>query len=228
MQGLRQFGMAVLISVVSLGLAVGGLSLAFSESYTPPLSTATQGLPTAQILLTGTPTAHSPATPTIQPSPTNTPPPPPACNPPLGWVSATVLAGDTLTIMAARYQTTPEQLSQANCLLTQELIPGTTLFVPPVPTPTFIPCGPPYGWVRYIIQPGDTLYSIATRYGITTSQLQQANCLGYSTTIVAGKPLWVPNVPPHTPGVTIIPVFNTPTPLTETPVPPTEAITAYP
>lgn len=224
MQALRQFGMAVLISVVSLGLVVGGLSLAFSESYTPAFPTATESLPTARILLTATSTTNASPTSTTQPTATNTPEHAPACNPPVSWVGVTVLPGDTLAIMAARYKTTTRELGQANCLLTEMLVAGSTLFVPPVPTNTPIPCGPPFGWVRYIVQQGDTLYRIATSFGITTSQLQQANCMGYSTTIIAGKPLWVPNLPTRTPGVTVIPDFSTPTPfptdpLTETPLP---------
>ena len=224
MQALRQFGMAILITVVSLGLVVGGLSLAFSESYTPAFPTATQSLPTAPILLTATSTANASPTATAQPTSTNTPEHAPACVPPTGWVGVSVLPGDTLASMAARYKSTPAELGQANCLLTEMLVPGTILFVPPVPTNTPIPCGPPIGWVRYIVQPGDTLYRIATNYGITTSQLQQANCMGYSTTIIAGKPLWVPNVPTRTPGVTVIPQFDTATPfptdpLTLTPLP---------
>jgi LysM repeat protein len=216
--------MAVLISVVSLGLIVGGLSLAFSESYSPAFPTATQSQPTAPILLTATPTANIPPTATPQPTSTNTPEHAPACNPPAGWVGVTVLPGDTLAILAARYKTTSAELGQANCLLTEILVPGSTLFVPPMPVNTPVPCGPPFGWVHYIVQPGDTLYRIATSFGITTSRLQQANCMGYSTTIIAGPSLWVPNVPTRTPGVTIIPDFSTPTlfptePLTETPVP---------
>jgi LysM repeat protein len=77
---------------------------------------------------------------------------------------------------------------------------GTLIYVPPV---TAIPCtGAPAGWVIYIVQPGDTLYHIATVYRISVSQLMTANCLT-STVIYVGQSLYVPNVPTSTPsGVT--------------------------
>ncbi len=224
MQAVRQLGTAILLSVVSLGLVVGGFSLALYDSYAPPLPTPTGSLPTAPVLLTITSTAPVPPTTTNFPTPTSTPQPAPFCNPPTGWISVSVQTGDTLASVAYRYGTTPVQLSQANCLLTDALLPGTTLFVPPIPTNTPIPCGPPYGWVYYIVQPGDTLFHIAFSYGITTYQLQLANCLGYSTYIRVGQTLWAPNIPTITPGVTVIPVFPTITlyptePLTLTPLP---------
>ena len=232
MQGLRQFGMAILVGIISLGLVVGGFSLALSESFTQPLSTPTENQPTVPVFLTATLTPAATLPPTDLPTLTNTPLPPPACIPPSGWMAVAVQPGDTLAGMAVRYNTTPALLSQANCLLSETLVPGTTLFVPPIlVNNTPIPCGPPFGWVRYAVQPGDTLYRIATMYGTTVSLLQQANCLGNSTAIRAGQLLWVPNVPPrtsipsNTPGVTLVPEFSTPTeipptePLTETPPP---------
>jgi len=232
MQGLRQFGMAILVGIISLGLVVGGFSLALSESFTQPLSTPTESLPTVPVFLTATLSPAATLPPTDLPTLTNTPLPPPACIPPSGWMAVAVQPGDTLAGMAVRYNTTPVQLSQANCLLSETLVPGTTLFVPPILVNNMpIPCGPPFGWTRYTVQPGDTLYRIATMYGTTVSLLQQANCLGNSTAIRAGQLLWVPNVPPrtpipsNTPGVTLVPEFSTPTeipptePLTETPPP---------
>jgi len=232
MQGLRQFGMAILVGIISLGLVVGGFSLALSESFTQPLSTPTESLPTVPVFLTATLSPAATLPPTDLPTLTNTPLPPPACIPPSGWMAVAVQPGDTLAGMAVRYNTTPALLSQANCLLSETLVPGTTLFVPPIlVNNTPIPCGPPFGWTRYTVQPGDTLFRIATMYGTTVSLLQQANCLGNSTAIRAGQLLWVPNVPPrtpipsNTPGVTLVPEFSTPTeipptePLTETPPP---------
>ena len=98
--------------------------------------------------------------------------------------------------LAQRYKTTAENLNAANCLTSAELPAGLSLYVPSVPTVTVIPCGPPAGWVRnYVVQRGDTLFSIALSYNITYPQLQRGNCMGSSTTIYAGQRLWVPNVP---------------------------------
>jgi LysM repeat protein len=111
-------------------------------------------------------------------------------------------------ILAERYKTTAENLNAANCLTAAELPAGMALYVPPVPTVTVVPCGPPFGWVRnYVVQRGDTLFRIALSYNITYPRLQRANCMGSSTTIYTGQRLWVPNVPTRTPipGVTTIP-----------------------
>ena len=154
--------------MVSLGLVLGGLSLALSENVTPPvIPTETLWLPTFAEFITPT------VTPEIQVLPTDTLPPtvtltlaaPAGCTPPSGWVGITIGVGDTLEGIASRYRTTSQALTQANCLLTQSLVPGTVMFVPPLPaqpTASLIPCGAPFGWVRYSVLPGDTLYHIAT------------------------------------------------------------------
>jgi LysM repeat protein len=242
MQALRQLGMAVLIALISLGLVVGGFSLAMSESFTQPQVTPTENLPTLPVFLTATNTSSAPLLPTALPTVTNTPPPPSACIPPAGWIGISIPQGETLASLAARYGTTPDALIQANCLLSESLVAGATLFVPPVPVHinTPVPCGPTLGWIRYSVQPGDTLFRIATMYLTDVSALQRANCMGLSTNIRVGQLLWVPNVTPRTPipsvtpGVTLIPDFFTPTvtpftpfptdPLTETPPPPTDTI----
>ena len=57
---------------------------------------------------------------------------------------------------------------------------------------------PPSGWVIYVIQSGDTLYSIGEWYkdqGVTYVRLMQANCLS-STNIRTGQNLYVPSPPP--------------------------------
>jgi LysM repeat protein len=61
--------------------------------------------------------------------------------------------------------------------------------VPPYPT-----CGPPYYWVHYTVCPGDTVYSLATWFDISVSELRLANCLA-NDTIYAGQDLWVPPSP---------------------------------
>jgi LysM repeat protein len=120
--------------------------------------------------------------------------------------------GDTIYSLAQRYKTSAENLSAGNCLPSLfEVYPGLVMYVPPVPTVTVIPCGPPYGWVRgYTVQPGDNLYRIALLYRISYTQLQRANCMGGSTNIYTGQRLWVPYI------------------LVRTPIPPTSTIPSYP
>jgi LysM repeat protein len=251
MQALRQLGGGVIIAIVSVVLVLGGISLALAETL-PPASAPTQIPPTlpqsipsptatlgseTPTLLSETPTTT--ATETTTASSTSTlalPPTIAVCTPPNGWIAVVTTANDTIYSLAQRYNTSPENISEKNCLVSLNLAAGMLLYVPPVPaTAKVIPCGAPAGWVRnHVVQAGDNLYRIALSYGITFQQLQAANCMGSSTLIYAGQRLWVPNVPTRTPvpGVTIVPNFptNTSTPTvtaSSTTVPPT-ATTAPP
>lgn len=220
MQVLRQLGGGVLVAIFSVILVIGGIFLSLAETLPPPATptkippTFPQSFPTPTATIeTTTPSPTQLVTETA--SPTLTLASPTACTPPSGWIQVTAGSGDTVYTLAERYKTTAENLNAANCLTSAELPAGLALYVPPVPTVTVIPCGPPFSWVRnYIVQRGDTLSSIARAYNTTYPRLQRANCMGSSTTIYAGQRLWVPNVPTRTPvpGVTIIPTFPTPYP----------------
>ena len=244
--------LAALISIIIIG---GSFAVATTEvrpsfamdiTSTPTLTS----FPTHIILVTqrpGEPT-YTPS-PTIPPTdiPTRIPPsltPTPSlasCLPPTGWSAIVLQPGDTLENIAQTYTTTPGVLKKANCLVGDSLIPGTIFYVPGAPPPTPIPCGPPAGWVYYIVQKGDTLYSIGRAYGVSVAQLQAANCMGSSTNIRVGQKLYVPNVAPKlpssTPSLTMTPTLepsatstslppsatptvNLPSP-SQTPIPPT-------
>ena len=215
MQAWRQLGVGVLIGVLSAVLVIGGIFLALAENFpgratpTPIPPTFPQSFPTPTPSQTATQVTALPgetltATQTVLPSATASSLPTAVlatstlCAPPSGWIRVTTGAGDTVYSLAQRYKTSAESLSAANCLSDVEVPAGFALYVPPVPTVTVIPCGPPAGWVRaYIVRPGDTLFRIALSYNITYPQLQRANCMGSSTTIYTGQRLWVPNIPPR-------------------------------
>lgn len=136
--------------------------------------------------------------------------PPIICQTPPGWITIIVQIGDTLPDLAQQYGLTPEELAKANCLLVNTLTPGTILDVPNVTVANeerqvvrADQCGPPAGWTVYIVQPGDSLYTLAVYLGVTVRQLQFANCLGQSTLIIAGQILYVPfYIPPRIPTLT--------------------------
>jgi LysM repeat protein len=207
MQAVKQLGGGLLLGFISLAVVIGGILLALAEGYVPQsanfLASETPGdtpYSTSDIatsfdfLLT--------AFPTDTPAPSFTPVPPTNCPPPSGWALISVGAGDTIESIAAQYRTTIEALVQANCLISTSLLPGYTLYVPPLPTSTVLACGAPAGWIQYTVQSGDTLFKISQLYRTTVLQLQQANCLGSSSTIFAGQKLWVPNVSTSTPAIT--------------------------
>ncbi len=90
--------------------------------------------------------------------------------------------------------------------------PSPTSLPSATPEPVFADhCPMPVGWTQIEVLPGDTLDSIAQRYGTSPAKLQEANCLQTSS-LIAGTILSVP-IPPPTATASI-----TATP-TETPEP---------
>ena len=207
MKNLRQVFLGIIIGLASIALLLGGFSLSLAEGKMASPSTPTPTLtlvPTQTQIPTSSPTGTTGQTlthPTQPSTPSQTwtltwtptlPPTPTNCPPPVGWVPYLVQPGDTLDKVAGRFRTTSAALQQANCLLTKGLLPGIVIYIPPVPTQTPVPCGPPFNWIRYFVQPGDTLYRLSMAYGVTVAQLQTANCMGYSTLLHTGQMLYLP------------------------------------
>jgi len=99
-----------------------------------------------------------------------------------------VRAGDTLFLIARRFGTTVDAIRRANSLTTDVISVGQVLAIPgavarPATTGT-----------DYIVQPGDTLFLIARRYGTTVQALMSANNLT-STNIYVGQRLRIPGGP---------------------------------
>jgi LysM repeat protein len=127
--------------------------------------------------------------------PRATPPPAAAITPqPVSEPTAyTVQRGDTLFSLARRYGLTVVELQRANGLADDEIRAGQVLTIPPpssdaAPEPD-APSGP--GLTLHLVQPGETLYSIARRYGSTLLAIQAANSLA-DTDIWAGQRLVIP------------------------------------
>lgn len=70
----------------------------------------------------------------------------------------------------------------------------------------------------HVVQPGESLNSIAGLYGVTVDQLQVANGLLITDTIVPGQVLVIPQ--PGTPGATPLPPATEQPPLTDNPLGP--------
>ncbi len=71
--------------------------------------------------------------------------------------------------------------------------PLTITAASPTP-PTPPPCVPPDDWGIHVVQAGNTLYSLAKRYGTNVDILMRVNCLN-TQTIFAGQRLYVPSSP---------------------------------
>ena len=241
-----------LLFLLAGALVVGALWLSATDRALapprPPTPTSemtwlpTLFIPTVPVL---SPTPIAPETPSLAPSPTQgpTPTPPsvlyPTCTPPTGWLPYRVRAGDTLYNLAWRAGTSPLLIQQANCLVGATLTVGRILYLPPqfFATPTRVPCGPPPGWIRYIVQPGDTLWNLSLRLGVSIEAIRWANCMT-DYTLRVGQPLYLPAYPPPlSPTPTRFPTAtrtHTPTPTgTRTPTPtvtptPTGTVTGTP
>ena len=178
------------------------------------------------------------------------------CPPPAGWFSITLLGDETLEVIAAKYSTAPAALQWANCLgETTTLIAGSILYVPPLqptatstPTPTAsatIPpsetstnhelatatiavCSPPQGWVLYQIKPGDTLYGLSRILNVSVGLLQQANCLGASTSLRVGQSIYLPYLPLPSATPSRAPTDTALPPTARPPLPPTATYTPLP
>ncbi len=230
MQTVRQLAGSILLAFLSVLLVVGGIFLALAESYVP-VATPTASQTATPFFVFNTPTNVLAviATTSLPPTLTETlPPPPTSCPPPAGWIAVKVQPLDTLASLALQYKTTPEILRQSNCLFSSDLAPGTLLYVPPVATPTRVTCGPPPGWVQYTVKTGNTLFSLSQAFGVSVSQLQQANCMPLSQTFIqAGQKIWVPNVATRTPTLTPISIFFPTLTWTASPLP-SPTLTPFP
>ena len=85
----------------------------------------------------------------------------------------TIKEGDTLSSIAAKFDTTPENLVRLNEGISPEnIIPGQRICVI---SKTFQPVTCPLGTLPYNVNAGDTLNSIAQKFGTDTEALLSAN-----------------------------------------------------
>jgi LysM repeat protein len=170
-------GMAISVSPVGTSLTVGTGQPSPTVTL-PPGPTPTQMLPTV------TPGPGQPTpTATLVPNPTPTQTSPTATPQPGGFFY-TVRAGDNLFRIALRFGTTIRAIAQANGIVNARFIRvGQVLWIPvPGSSPSTV----------YIVQRGDTLYSIARRFGTTYQEIAAANGLRDPRLIYVGQRLVIP------------------------------------
>lgn len=106
----------------------------------------------------------------------------------------TVVAGDTLAAIARRYGTTIDELVRLNNIANPNVLSlGQQLIVPVADGTTPATGGTSTGQGQtYVVQKGDTLLSIARRFGVTVAQLQAANNIANPDRIYPGQVLVIP------------------------------------
>ncbi len=219
------------------GIAPGGSDPTNTSTRTPtPTATATNQVvaqnpsPTFEVIdvITEAPAATSP--------PTSTPVTPIAESFP-NTITYTVQRGDTVSGLATRFGSSIAAIQQANGLSNAALIfvgqnlvipvaadSGTAATATPRPTQQVIVItatpsagtGGPIATTSYVVQPGDTLSSIARRTNTTVQALAQLNGIVNPDRILAGQTLFVGS---NVGG----PVVTTPLPVVTVPVVATSA-----
>ena len=113
----------------------------------------------------------------------------------------TVVAGDTVSGIAARYGLTTAGVLALNGLSRTSLIfPGqklalTTTVATGAATPIAAAPASSTGTVKYTIARGDTISSIAKRYSVATTTVLTANGLGWKSVIYPGQAISIPGQP---------------------------------
>jgi LysM repeat protein len=203
--------------LIVIGLAVVFLAAGFYGLYVLMNAQPQEATPTPTPV--HTPTATLTPTPTWTPRPTETP----TLLPPLTYQ---VQPGDTLSAIAAMFDTTVEDILALNPGIAPEALSvGRVLLIPagtltPTPTPTLdpnIPTPTPGDFIIHVVKGGDTLISIAEEYGVSVEVIREANPIQLpvgSDDIFPGQSLIIPvGTPVPTPTPTVNPLA------TSTPVP---------
>lgn len=120
------------------------------------------------------------------PSPAPTPAPAPAPEPSKDYVEYTVVSGDTLSGIAAKYGTTYQKIAQDNGIANPNLIfPGQVLKI----YGTSGGGNTGGGEKTYTVKPGDTLSGIAAMYGTTYQKIAADNGIANPNLIYPGQVL---------------------------------------
>jgi LysM repeat protein len=188
-------GSQIAVTRYDASITVGNVTPTPTSTWPTPTPTTTPTVTTTP----WTPTPTTTTTPWI-PTPTATPTLAPGQQ-----IIYIVRTGDTLYSIARRFGVSLEALMQANGINNPNYIQaGQRLIIPrccvtttPYP-PTPQPCS-----TTYIVKYGDTLYSLARRYGTTVEAIAQWNNIVNPSRIYAGQRLVIHTcapVPPSPPG----------------------------
>lgn len=112
-------------------------------------------------------------------------------NEPKDYITYTVQSGDSLYSIASKNDLTVQELKNYNNLTSNTLQIGQVLKIPVVSSEQ-VPVG---NYTNYVVKSGDTLYSIAQRYGFTIQDLINYNNLD-SAVLSIGQVIKIPTVTP--------------------------------
>lgn len=110
---------------------------------------------------------------------------------PAAPVTHTVRSGDTLSTIAAKYGTSVASIQAKNGLKGSTIYVGQKLKVTGSSTSTSTASAAPAASTKHTVRSGETLSSIATRYGVSASDLQAWNRISNASHITVGQVLTV-------------------------------------
>lgn len=158
-------------------------------------SESTQGTEQADvvqaILPTSIPLMEATATPTPTATPLPTPTPVPIVQETL-LIRHVVASGETLLSIAIDYDVSVEEIQRANNLSSELIRAGDELTIPVLRDSTAAQSSAAATDFEYIVLAGDTLSTIATRFGTSVEELLAANNLAAGEFIQPGDALIVP------------------------------------
>jgi LysM repeat protein len=180
-------GSGVVASLTLRAMAEGGSQLRFTtvelknaEGQAMPAPERINGLVTigvSDVTVAPTTEAAPPAATAVPTTPAVAPTAPAS-----GFTHYTVQRGDTLYSIARRYGTTVEAIMAANGITDPRTLRAGQVLLIPI-------AGGTTGAKTYVVQAGDTLYSIAKRFGTTVETLAALNGLTPPYTIKVGQTL---------------------------------------
>lgn len=180
-------GSGTLASITFRGKAQGSSDVSFTSVLLSDVS-ANQ-IPAGKTGGAITVTSGAAPSPTPKPAPTQTPAPGPTPTPSATQCVYTVQPGDTLFSIAGRYGTTVSDIAQANGITNvNQIYVGQKLVIPNCEPGTQPPAGDCF---TYVVQPGDTLYSLARRFGTTVSDIALQNNIVNPSLIFVGQQLTI-------------------------------------
>jgi membrane-bound lytic murein transglycosylase D len=117
------------------------------------------------------------------------------------WVEYKIKSGDSLSVIAERFETPISMIKNANQLASNKLRAGKTLLIPqdaiftPSATPRKQTTRRTASISQHKVKSGDTLWAIAQRYQTSVKELAQWNNLQSGSTLKVGQKLRIGALP---------------------------------
>ncbi len=110
----------------------------------------------------------------------------------VSWRMHRVEGGETLSMIARKYHTTPAAISQANNLTERRPIQvGGKLIIPVTPGKGNLSRGGERSRLRYTMKRGDTIASVAKNFDVTVTQIRKWNRISVKSSLAPGKALLI-------------------------------------